>query len=47
MVSNLRMGPSLRLTFTDALMNKYSQDLSWISDGEILDFGNLNELKKQ
>jgi hypothetical protein len=45
-LSNLRTGPALRITFTDALMNNYSQDLSWSSDGEVLDFGPINELKK-
>jgi hypothetical protein len=46
-LSNLRTGVGLRITFTDALMNKYSQDLSWASDGETLDFGMIKELKKQ
>jgi hypothetical protein len=45
-ISNLKTGSCLRITFTDDLNNKYSQDLSWELDGEVLAFSLLKEIKK-
>lgn len=45
-INNLRNGKAVRITYNDALMNKYSQDLVWQSNNEYLQFSSMREISK-